>query len=80
MWPEGIWHNQLFLWNQCGIQNKLLVISASLPKERDILQINTELQTCGYKSENKSASLEVEDNAEFKAATKLVAKCQYHSL
>lgn len=30
--------------------------------------------------ENKSASLELEEKAEFKAATELVAKCQYNSL
>lgn len=77
MWPEGIWCNQPFLCNQYRIQNKPLVLPASLPKEPGILQINTELQICG---KNKSASPEVEEKAEFKAATELVAKCQYHSL
>lgn len=33
-----------------------------------------------WQVENKSASPEVEEKAEFKAATELVAKCQYHSL
>lgn len=33
-----------------------------------------------WRVENKSASPEVQEKAEFKAATELVAKCQYHSL